>query len=253
VTARDRTILIVVCVVAAIGAAWLLVISPKRNEASKLGSQLSAAQSELDTARSQAAANQAARAAFAANYTTIARLGEAVPTDDNVPSLIYQLQGAAHRARVDFVGIQLVPNGGSSSSADSSTGTPSSSPSLPPGATAGTGGFDSEPFTFTFQGNFFHLADFLGRLQRFVIATNKRVAVSGRLLTLNALNLGAGPQGFPQVQASVSATTYLVPKSQSLMNGATPAGPAASSTQTVSNPSSGGSASPTAAVAPPVP
>ncbi len=64
--------------------------------------------------------------------------------------------------------------------------------------------------------------------------------VSGRLITLNALTLGAGGGGFPTMEASISATTYLVPAAQGLTAGANPTGPA-SSTSTVSgtaNPSS---------------
>ena len=106
-TARDRKVLVVVCVLAAIGAAWFFVIQPKRSEASKLGAQITSAQSQLDAARAQVAAGQAAQSSFASNYTTLARLGEAVPSDDNVPSLIYQVQSAAAAARVDFRNLTL--------------------------------------------------------------------------------------------------------------------------------------------------
>ncbi len=44
-----------------------------------------------------------------------------------------------------------------------------------------------------------------------MVATNNRVSVSGRLITLNAVNLAAGAAGFPQITATISATTYLVP------------------------------------------
>jgi type II secretory pathway pseudopilin PulG len=250
-SARDRTALAIVCVVAAIVAPWLLVIQPKRDQAAKLQSQVNAEQSQLAAARTTLAAGGAARAAFASSYTTLVRLGEAVPTDDNTPSLIYQLQAAATATGVDFQSLTF--NAGSSSgspapASTSSSGSPapastassaqSSTASLPPGATIGPAGFPIEPFTFTFQGNFFHLANFLGRLQRFVVAGNQHLSVSGRLMTLNAITLGPGSVGFPQITATISATTYLLPAAQGLLNGATPAGPAASTAQTVSTPSS---------------
>ncbi len=53
--------------------------------------------------RAQLAQGQAAKSAFAHSYASIARLGEAVPADDNVPSLIYQIQSAASSSRVDFL------------------------------------------------------------------------------------------------------------------------------------------------------
>jgi hypothetical protein len=117
---------------------------------------------------------------------------------------------------------------------------------LPPGATVGSAGLPTLPFTFTFQGNFFHLANFLGRLEHFVVATDKKVSVSGRLMTLNGISFAAAPSGFPNITATISATTYLVPSNEGLTDGASPAGPAASSTiKTVSGSTSGAPAAAT--------
>jgi hypothetical protein len=256
VTKRDRIVVAVVVALAAVLGSWLLVISPKRDQASKLGSQIKAEQAQLATAQGELASGEAARHAYASSYTALVRLGEAVPADDNVPSLIYQIQGAAQAARVDFRDLVLAPG----ASGPSAPATPVSSPSaaqaatatLPPGATVGPAGFPIEPFTFTFRGNFFHLANFFGRLQRFVSASNKRVLVSGRLMTLNGITLGPGPKGFPQIAAQISATTYLVPAAQGVVNGASPTGPSpSSSTQSVSTPSTPTPA-PAAVVATPV-
>jgi type II secretory pathway pseudopilin PulG len=262
-SARDRIVLAVVCFAAAILGPWLLVIQPKRDQAAKLQTQVSAEQSQLNSVRAQVAAGSAARAAFAASYTTLVRLGEAVPTDDNTPSLIYQLQAAAKAARVDFQSLTFNAGQGggsspspaltSSSSSSTPASTAASAATLPPGATVGAAGFPVEPFTFTFQGNFFHLANFFGRLQRFVVANNRHLSVSGRLMTLNSITLGqSGAASFPGITATISATTYLLPASQGLLAGATPAGPAASTTQTVSNSGSSGSSLPSAVVSAPV-
>jgi type II secretory pathway pseudopilin PulG len=241
-SARDRIVLVVICAVAAIVAPWVLLIQPKRDQVSKLQSQVNAQQSQLNAARAQLAQGNAARAAFASSYASLVRLGEAVPTDDNTPSLIYQLQGAAKATHVDFDSLTFNAGSGGGSSAPASATATQSASTLPPGATIGSAGFPVEPFTFTFQGNFFHLANFLGRLQRFVVAGNQRLSVSGRLMTLDAITLGPATSGFPQMTATISATTYLLPASQGLLNGATPAGPAPASTQTVSTRSSSSSA-----------
>ena len=252
-TARDRTVIVVVLALAAIVGSWLLVIQPKRNQASKLGDQVKSEQAQLDSVRAQVASGEAARRAYASSYTALVRLGEAVPADDNVPSLIVQIQGAASATDVDFRDVALAPGTASSTltsttPTSSASATQASTASLPPGATVGPAGFPIEPFSFTFQGNFFHLANFFGRLQRFVVATNQRVSVSGRLMTLNAITLGASPAGFPQIQAQISATTYLVPSAEGLVNGASPSGPPGnSSTQSVSTPA-GSTPAPTAVV-----
>ncbi len=296
-TGRDRIVIAVVVALVALVGGWLLVIQPKRNEASKLGSQISTAQSQLSTARSTLAQNEAARAEFSSDYSELVRLGEAVPADDNVPSLVYELQSAASAAHVDFRNVVLQSGGASAatptasspsssstssssstaskssssaspSSTSATTATPaapatgssapaasSSSPtasasSLPPGASIGPAGFPTENFTLTFQGNFFHLADLLRRLQAFVKVNNSHVSVGGRLITLNAITLGAASSGFPAMDTTISATTYLVPASQGLTNGASPSSPGTSSSSAVSSSSTSSSPAPAAISAP---
>jgi hypothetical protein len=273
-TARDRLVVVVVAVVAALAGSWFLVLAPKRDQASKLGDQVANAQQQLDSARTELSGAQSDRGAYARNYTTIASLGQAVPPDDNVPSLIFQLQNAATEARVDFRVLKL--NAGAAAAtpvaaasaaaappaaARASSGTtagiaPGASPgtaaSTVPGATVGPAGFPTMSFTFNFDGNFFHLSDFFNRLERFVVASNKRVSVSGRLMTLNAINLSQAKAGFPHMTATISATSYLVPPTQGLTGGATPIGPS-SSTGTQSASASGSQLpAATAAIASPV-
>jgi hypothetical protein len=219
VTQRDRTVVTVVVVLAAIVASWLLFIAPERSQAGRLEAQISSAQRQLAVEQSAVAAGESARHQYASYYAEVARLGEAVPSDDEVPSLIYQLQSAAEETGIDFRSLALSPGGAgtgttpatSASSAATTGTTAAAAPALPPGVSEGPGGLAEEPFTLTFNGSFFHLAAFLGRLQRFVTATDDSVTVSGRLMTLNSVSFSAGPAGFPQISASISATTYLIP------------------------------------------
>ena len=64
-TARDRIVIVVVLAIAAVAAAWVFVVSPKRSQASSLNGQIATEQSQLDTVSSQVAAGKAARSAFA--------------------------------------------------------------------------------------------------------------------------------------------------------------------------------------------
>jgi len=255
VTARDRTVILVVVAVAAIVAGWFFMVSPKRNQASSLSSQISSEQSQLDTVSSQVAAGKAAQTAFAGQYAQLARLGEAVPPDDDVPSLIYQVQSAAQVAGVTFTGLQLNPNSSTPSSSSSSGSSGSSSTngvstsSLPPGAGVGAAGLPTENFTFTLEGNFFHLANFFNRLENFVISRDNQLVISGRLMSLNAISLAPGGNGFPQINATISATTYIVPATEGPFDGATPAGPSPTpQTQASTSGSSTSTAAPAAAI-----
>jgi hypothetical protein len=261
-TTRDRIVIIIVLAVGAVVAGWMLVVSPKRQEAASLSTQISTVQSTLDTARGQVNAGQVARTAFAGQYAQLAKLGEAVPPNDDIPSLIYQVQSAAQAAHVSFRGLQLTA-GGAATAAPSSSSTPNSSSSagagsstsalsasqLPPGAALGPAGLPTEQFTFTLGGDFFRMANFFKRLESFVISRDNRLLISGRLMTINGINLSPGSAGFPQITASISATTYIVPATQGPLGGAAPGGPAAAPLAQAST-SGSSTAAPAAAITP---
>jgi len=239
VSARDRALLAIIALGGLIAGAWMLLIKPEHAKAQTLAAQVSTLQSQLSTAQSQVSSGLLARAQFSKDYAELARLGEALPTDDEVPSLIYQIQSAATDSKVDFRTLQMAssstPAPAPSSSPSSSPSAGSSAPTIPPGATPGPAGLPTEQFTFEFTGSFFHLSGFFKRLQQFVTANNNHISVSGRLVTINAISLAAGPTGFPAISANVSATTYMAPASQTVLNTATPAGPGGATSSTGSS------------------
>jgi hypothetical protein len=255
VTARDRTVIMVVLALGAIVAGWFLVVSPKRSQVSSLSTQITSEQSQLTAAEGQVNAGMTARREFAGQYAQLAKLGEAVPPDDDVASLIYQVQSAAQATHVSFRGLQLTCGGGSSAPSTSSSPSGSSTTSasqLPPGASVGAAGLPTEQFTVTLAGNYFSLSSFFNKLEEFVTSDNGALTIRGRLLSINAISLVPGPSGFPQITASVSATTYIVPPTQGTFAGATPAGPAPStgSQASTSGSSSSSSTPPAAAITP---
>jgi hypothetical protein len=206
---------------------YKFVLGPKRDEVTKLNGQIATAQDDLRAAQDLLAANNEARKTYRSSYSTVVRLGKAVPGDDDVRSLVVQLDRAAKRTRVDFQSIEV----GSSSGAAAST---SSAPTgagaqLPPGATVGPAGFPVMPFSFSFTGGFFNLGKFFSRLDAFVKASNRQVDVNGRLLTVDGVKLEPDATGFPNIKATVQATSYLVSPLEGATGGATPAGPAGTS------------------------
>jgi hypothetical protein len=237
VSRRNSMLIAVVAVVAAIGAYWMLVLSPKREEAVKLDGQITKQQSALATAEADVATYEAAQKHYRANYSMVARLGKAVPADDDVRSLLVQVNAAAKRAGVDFRTINI-----------SATGSPTSGPGAapatgtapPPGAsTVGSAGFSTMPFSFNFKGSFFELGKFFNRIDKFVAVRNGGLDVTGRLLLLNSITLTPDSEkGFPNLTADVTANSYLLPPTEGLTGGATAAGP------TGAAPAAGGSATP---------
>jgi hypothetical protein len=81
------------------------------------------------------------------------------------------------------------------------------------------------PFTLQFRGSFFHMADFLRRLDRFVHAGGRAVRVGGRLLTVDGVRLEPAQSGFPVMSATLAANAYLIPPGQDATGGASPTAP----------------------------
>jgi Tfp pilus assembly protein PilO len=243
VTSRDRIIIVVVLVAAVLAGVWFVGLAPKRKEAADLSSQIDTAKQQLAEAEQSAGQARQAKARYDGDYAAVATLGKAVPKSDAVPSLVYQLQSAAHDARIDFKSLKIAGNGAqaspsapaaasaavaksSNASGSSSTGATGSTPpstgatpapatqaataSLPPGAAVGSAGFPTMPFSFVFNGSFFDMERFLREVQRFVRVDGKNVDVRGRLLSVDGFALSAGPTGFPSVRASISATAYVL-------------------------------------------
>jgi hypothetical protein len=281
-TTRDRLVIVGVLLMAALAGFWFLGLAPKRKEAGDLQGQIATQTQQLTTAQAQAATARQAKARYNDDYAAVAKLGKAVPKSDALPSLVYQLQSVAHSARIDFTSLKIsggggqgptpaaaaaptptAASGGANPSASASGGssatppasapaTPSPAPAtqaaaatLPPGATVGSAGFPTMPFSFVFSGTFFDMERFFGDVQRFVRVDGKQVDADGRLLSVDGFSLVAGPGGFPNVKANVVATAYLrTPADDSTSTAATGAAATAAAGSTGTGSSSGGAAAP---------
>jgi hypothetical protein len=257
-TARDRLVVTIVLFAALVAAAWFLVLSPQRDEASSLAGQVTAQRQERDAALADLQAGLSAKESYPRDYATVARLGTAVPADDNVASLLVQLQHTADLSDVDFRVLKLGAASGAAVPAPAPpvTGAPATqatTATLPPGAAVGTAGFPTMPFAFTFTGDFFKLSNFVGRLEDYLVVRNRSLAVSGRFMTVDGIAFTAGPGGFPSIKTSIAATTYIVPQMQGLTNGATPSGPATPDASSTGQTASTGTSIPSATATPVTP
>jgi hypothetical protein len=222
-TARKPLIIGVLAAVAAVAAYWMLALSPKREEAARLGDEVAQVEQQLTEAQARLAEYRRAKDSYRSSYAKVARLGKAVPEDDDVRSLVVQLESAAHSTGVDFRSIHIGGDAvGSPAAVDGEAGT---GEAPPPGATVGEAGFMTMPFSFAFRGKYLKLSDFMSELERFVSVRNDRIDVTGRLLVLESLSFETGPQGFPNIDAKIGATTYVLPSTEGLTAGGTPEGP----------------------------
>jgi Tfp pilus assembly protein PilO len=243
-----RPIVAIIVVAAVAIAFWQLALSPKRNEIDKLGAQIETLHSSIDAAQSELAQATAARHEFPTAYHQLIELGQAVPSTDETPSLLIELGQLAAESRVEFESMQLEGGEGVATTELPETGTSGSVPAseveaalLPLGASIGTAGLAVMPYTIKFQGNFFEIGSFIGRVDSLVKSKNAGVAVDGRLVTISGFTLtpkvgneaGEGASESQMLEATFSVTTYLTPPGQGLTAGASPAAPAETSTQTV--------------------
>jgi hypothetical protein len=246
-TGRDRIVLMVVVVLAVLGAGWVLVVSPERQKASKITTEVTAAKEHLSTAEGELSDARAAQAQYASAYSSIVNLGKAVPAEEEVPSLIYQLSQATHQQNVEFASI-------------ATAATPAAAPTAPATAeasAAASAAFSQMPFTFVFNGNFFALERLFNKLTQFTQrSASGALQVRGRLLTVQSVKLapaaGSGTTATPAqakrtLSGTITASAYRLPAGQALTGGASATSPAGASTPATST--TGGSSTTAPAIA----
>lgn len=256
-TTRDRTILMVVGAFVAIAGFWFMALKPKRTDAQAITAKIVTERQRLETAQQTVAAGEQAKAGYPSDYSTVAELGKALPADDDLPTLLYQLEATARGAHVSFRsltrtagagGTTATPaagaaastgasgastagssSAGSAGASSSSTGAGSAATSgstatagaapaataasaLPPGAVVGAAGLATLPFSFNFTGSYAELERLLSDVQGFVHANGDKIAVRGRLLTIDGVSLVPGSSGLSNLQAKLAVTAYLAPQ-----------------------------------------
>jgi Tfp pilus assembly protein PilO len=228
-------LIVAMLIVAGVAIAfWMVALSPKREEAAKLDTRIGQLEASIALHRAEVTEGEAARDEFSSDYQQLVVLGKAVPGDDDTASLLVQISHIADRTGVEFRDLKLNSNSGSGAApaAPAESGAEPVSPTeaaaslLPLGAAIGPAGLAVMPYTLTFNGSFFKIADFIKEIDSLVKTSNEDVTVDGRLLTLDAFSLAAdADKGFPALEVTFAVTTYLTPPSEGETAGATPSNP----------------------------
>lgn len=228
-SASNRILVAMLAIVAVAVGFWMLVLSPKREEASALEVKVAKARESLSLHEAEVDRALQAKKEFPTAYEQLVVLGKAVPGDSETASLLVELNRIARRAEVRFESLKLSSTGGEAAPAAATEGaspTEVEASLLPLGASIGPAGLAVMPYDLTFTGSFFEMADFIEGLDTLVKSRNAAVNVTGRLITINGFKLitdeGAG---FPKLKASFSITTYVLPPEETPTAGATPASP----------------------------
>jgi Tfp pilus assembly protein PilO len=275
VKGSDKAVVMGVIVAIVLAGFYFKVVSPKRQKASSLSTDITMLQSQIAEQQQVAQFAEDARQHFPAYYGRLVVLGKAVPADADTPSLLVQLNTLADRTGVKFNGLELSADSGSASTAapaapptttppDGSTPSDSSSTStstptagtttptaateataanLPLGAAVGTAGLPVMPYDLTFEGSYFDVANFLKGIDDLVhMRGTGQVSADGRLLTVGGFSLALAenetPGPNPKLEVSLSVTSYVTPSDQGATAGASPSGPGSSLTQPQTQPAS---------------
>lgn len=254
-SSSNRLIVAILIVGALAVGFWMLLLSPKREEADELSAQVETLEATLTQESSRLAAAEAAKQAFPDDYRQLVVLGEAVPEGDETASLLVEINRIAKGSKVEFHGIQLASSGElataeapvvpppaeAAPAPESSSGVPAAA-TVPPteaaaslmplGATIGPAGLGVMPYTLTFTGDFFEIADFIEGVDSLVATLNAKVGVDGRLVTVDGFTLTpTGNLEKKDLEVSFSVTTFVTPPEQGITAGASPSEPAPVSTE----------------------
>jgi Tfp pilus assembly protein PilO len=211
---QQWTAITVVAVLAVLGGGWLLLVKHERSQATDYRAQAASAQDGLSTARTQLDQLLAEKKNLPAEERTLARIATRIPADPAEPTLIRQLQTAAHTAGVDFT--SLTPATPTPVAAAVSTGAvPAVTSTLP---------LYSMPVSIEVTGSYFNVEMFDHLLE-----TLPRTATVSALTIAPAVAAASGSTGGTtaavsdsnDVTATIQASVYLSPSTTAGTAGAT--------------------------------
>ena len=189
---RERLIACVVAAVVIVVAVWILLVSPERNKAASLNTQIAAARSTLAADEAQVALAEQARTTYPKEVRAVKLIENAAPLTDQEPQLIDLL----NRLEVGHV-IRWTTTG------------------LATGGATGAG-FPTIGLTFAFNASYLRFQKFFAAIDALTATDGTNLLVKGRLFTIDSATFAKGT-------ATVTMTVYESP--QSVPSTTTPAAP----------------------------
>jgi Tfp pilus assembly protein PilO len=161
-------------------AGYFGLISPKQAKSAELDDQIAELETKLQLAGKPSPA-QAPKVTI--KVADLFLLAKAMPDREDMPGIILELNSIALSTGVNFI-------------------------SIAPGTPASKGSYIAIPVTLTFEGNYYDLTDFLYRLRNLVAVRDGVLGASGRLYTLDALDMQEAEGGFPKIRATLTVSAY---------------------------------------------
>jgi type IV pilus assembly protein PilO len=163
---------------------WFLVLNPIRGQIATTDAAIADEQTKLQLAQSQLKQAEVTKEEGKLNQARLLELAKMMPSDEELPSLLLQLQDLADQSGIDFIAI---------------------TPGSPTAAQTGT--YELLPLDLSFTGTYFDVSDFIYRAE-------EMVSGPGRLLAVKSVNLALGEplpgETNPQLSVSVSLYAFIM-------------------------------------------
>ncbi|MHB0914269.1 MAG: type IV pilus inner membrane component PilO [Thermoleophilia bacterium] len=187
---RDLAILAAIGLIALIALWYFFLISPKRSEISAVNEETRVEKETYDRNTARLKKLDQERIAAQESRGELLKLDKLIPGDEQIPSLIVELQKSANDAGIDFVRIE------------------------PDMAVTAADGTAVIPIQMKFEGRFFDVNEFLYRVENYARLEGNEVNVSGRFLSVVDIKLEEGEfkkWDYVTVTLGINAYTSMTP------------------------------------------
>jgi Tfp pilus assembly protein PilO len=181
-TKKGMIVAAVAGLVAVLAAGWFLVVAPERKQANELADKVAASQVELADKRAELARPSAA---VRVKADDLFRLSKALPGQIDSAGVLLDLDRVAKQNKLTLWGL---------------------TPAQPlPGTDV-----LQQPYSVVLEGRFANVSKFLQQVRKLVGVQSGRLAVKGRVYTVDQVTLEqpAGGDTFPIVRATVMVNAY---------------------------------------------
>jgi type IV pilus assembly protein PilO len=194
-------------------AGWFVLVSPQRQQAASTARAVNQTQAEILQAQNAATASSSASAPTTATQkqqpiltADLYRLAKAMPSDQDMPDLLLELDQVSRAAGVTLLTIS-------------------------PGAVLPATTYSVVPLNLTVSGDFYSLTDLLYRLRRLVVVRNGALDATGRLFSVGTLALT--PRGTGKtLNATLTVDAYVYGTAAAGVTAPAPTGTSTTSTTT---------------------
>jgi hypothetical protein len=181
VTSRALYVIVIGGLLVYAAAFWFLAVAPKRAKATQTGVEAADLELTVSVARAAATAPPDSQPIAVAD---VFRLAKAMPAAPDMPGILLELARIAEETGIEFQ-------------------------SISPQSSTVEGDYQVVPISLLFDGNFYELSDLLFRLRTLVGVRHGQLDATGRLFSVQTIDFGESPDGFPQITANLTLEAYV--------------------------------------------